>query len=66
MTDDTPSARFDAYLAQVERDPDWQARQDRIRRVMTRRPLYPFYGGPAVGLGIVALLLLARWIGWIG
>ncbi|GJE55248.1 hypothetical protein [Methylobacterium thuringiense] len=77
MTDDTPATRFDRYLAQVERDPAWQARQARIRRLTSlqkaqrtaggrargRRLLHPFYGGPAVGLTIVAVGLLGHWIG---
>lgn len=59
--EEPPIIAFDRYCADVERDPQWQARQERIRRSGKRR-MSPWREIPAVGISVVALLLLAVWI----
>ena len=65
--DDTPASRFERYVADVERDPVWQTRQERIRRMRSRNPVNPWktapYGRAIVALGLLAYAI-ARAFGW--
>lgn len=68
MTDDSPAEAHARYLEAVEVDPEWQARQERIKRLRAKQPRYarparvPWW--PFVAVAMIAVGLHLFGVPW--